>query len=359
MTLAKVATLKQLVAFHTVARLGSVSQAADELHLTQSAVSIQVASIEAAVGAPLLLRTGRGVRLTEAGELLDNYAERVLALWNEMGDGMASMLGAFSGTLRVGAVATSEYWLPSLLVAFANENPKVKLKLHTGNREEMVRSLAAQEIDVAVMGNPPDELKPTASSFAKNPMGFLAAPHHPLMSERKLTMARLAESNLLVRERGSGSRLTLMRLFREAGLHVRIGSELSSNEAIKQMCIAGFGPAYLSLHTCMLEMKAGLLALLPMPGNTVVREWYVVHSPTHPLPQVALAFEHFLQAQGQHRINGLLDAREALPGPALARRVSRAATSSAARAAALPPPAPPRSSTPTRAGRPRPRPTAR
>ncbi len=112
MSLAKVATLKQLAAFHTVARLGSVSLAATELHLTQSAVSIQIGSIEATVGTPLLLRTGRGVRLTEAGELLLSYAERVIALWNDMGDSMDTFLGAFSGTLRIGAVATTEYWLP-------------------------------------------------------------------------------------------------------------------------------------------------------------------------------------------------------------------------------------------------------
>lgn len=312
MALAKVATLKQLVAFHTVARLGSVSQAAEELHITQSAVSIQIASIEAAVGTPLLARTGRGVRLTEAGDLMLNYADRITALWNEMSDGMAGFLGAFSGTLRVGAVSTSEYWLPTLLVTFINENPKVKVKLHSSNRDDIVRSLAAQEIDVAVMGNPPDELKPTAFRFAKNPMGFLAAPSHPLMSLGKVGMADLAEANLLVRERGSGSRQTLMRLFREAGHHLRIGSELSSNEAIKQMCIAGFGPAYLSTHTCVLEMKAGLLALVPMAKNPIEREWFVVHSPSKQLPHVAYAFERFLRLRGQAKINDLLDRREAL-----------------------------------------------
>ena len=318
MSLAKVATLKQLSAFHTVARLGSISKAADALHLTQSAVSIQIGSIEETIGTPLLVRTGRGVRLTEAGELLQGYAERVIALWNEMGESMDTFLGAFSGTLRVGAVATTEYWLPSLLVAFASENPKAKLKLHTGNRDEIVRILAAQEIDVAVMGNPPDELKPTSTRFAKNPMGFLASPNHPLMAERRLTMAKLAEAHLLVRERGSGSRATLTRLFKEAGLNLRIGSELSSNEAIKQMCIAGFGPAYLSLHTCILEMKAGLLALLPMPRNTIEREWFVVHSPSvKDLPRVAFAFERFLRLRGQMKINQLLEARETLPGLAL------------------------------------------
>ncbi len=321
MSLAKVATLKQLSAFHTVARLGSITQAADALHLTQSAVSIQIGSIEETVGTALLVRTGRGVRLTEAGELLQGYADRVIALWNEMGESMDTFLGAFSGTLRVGAVATTEYWLPTLLVAFANENPKAKVKLHTGNRDEIVRSLAAQEIDVAVMGNPPDELKPTSTRFARNPMGFLATPNHPLMAERRLTMAKLAEAHLLVRERGSGSRATLTRLFKEAGLNLRIGSELSSNEAIKQMCIAGFGPAYLSLHTCVLEMKAGLLALLPMPRNTIERDWFVAHSPSaKQLPQVAFAFERFLRLRGQMKINQLLELRETLPGLALAER---------------------------------------
>ena len=178
--LSRIATLKQLYAFHTVARLGSISKAAQVLYLTQSAISIQIGSIEQALGTPLFMRTGRGVRLTEAGAMLRGYAERVIALWEEMGENMDAYVGAFSGTLRVGAVATTEYWFPSLLVAYANENPQAKVKLHVGNRDEIVRSLESQEIDVAVMGDPPDSLKPTATRFAKNLMGFMAAPGHPL-----------------------------------------------------------------------------------------------------------------------------------------------------------------------------------
>jgi len=303
MTLAKTASLRQLLTFQTVARLGSVSLAAEELHLSQSALSIQIASLEAAVGAPLVVRTGRGVRLTEAGDMLLNYADRLNALWNEASDEMATFLGAFSGTLRLGAVTTAEYWLPRLLVTFVNENPRVKLKLHVANRDEIVRSLAAQEIDIAVMGYPPDEFKVVAAAFAKNPMAFMAAPHHPLMADPALTMATLAEARLLVRERGSGSRTTVERLFKEAGLRMRIGSELSSNESIKQMCAAGFGPAYLSMHTCILEMNAGLLKLLPMANNPIEREWYVVHMASKQLPQVATAFEQFLRSKGQAEIH--------------------------------------------------------
>ncbi len=303
MSLAKTATLRQLLTFQTVARLSNVSLAAEELHLSQSAISIQIASLESSVGAPLVVRTGRGVRLTEAGDMLLSYADRLQGLWTEASDEMATFLGAFSGTLRMGAVTTSEYWLPRLLVTFVNENPRVKLKLHVANRDEIVRSLAAQEIDIAVMGYPPDEFKVVAAAFAKNPMAFMAAPHHPLMSDPTLSMATLADARLLVRERGSGSRTTVERLFREAGLRMRIGSELSSNESIKQMCAAGFGPAYLSMHTCILEMNAGLLKLLPMANNPIEREWYVVRMASRQLPQVAMAFEQFLRTKGQAEIH--------------------------------------------------------
>jgi len=302
MPLTKNATFRQLNAFHTVARLGSVSLAADELHLTQSAVSIQIAALEDSAGTPLLQRSGRGIRLTEAGELLAGYAHRITELWREAGEEMATLRGVFSGTLRVGAVTTAEYLLPPLLVSFANEHPKVKLKLQVGNRDEIVRLMAGQEVDLAIMGRPPAELKTEASAFAKHPMAFLGAPDHPLMNERQLTLAMLAESRILVRERGSGTRTTVERLFKDHKLALRIGSELSSNEAIKQMCAAGFGVAFLSMHTCVLELDAGRLQLLPLAGNPLQRDWYVMHLAARQLPQVAQAFESFLKLKGQAEV---------------------------------------------------------
>ena len=298
----RIASLRQLQTFHAVARLGNVTLAADELHLSQSAVSIQIGELEDTFGTKLVTRTGRGVRLTEAGEMLDRYADRMLALWAEAGDEMSAFLGEFSGTLKIGAVTTAEFFLPRLLVTFASENPRVKVKLHVDKRDAIVRSLATQEIDIAVMGKPPHELNVAAAPFSKNPVAFVAAPDHPLMSHKKLTMAVLAESRLLVREPGSGTRATVERLFKEAGLRLRIGSELSGNEAIKQMCAAGFGPAYLSLHTCILEIKAGILAILPMPDNPFLREWFVVRLFARQVPPLALAFERFLCHKGQSEV---------------------------------------------------------
>ncbi|MGY4831029.1 LysR family transcriptional regulator [Sphaerotilaceae bacterium SBD11-9] len=316
----KNATFRQLAALHAVSRLGSVSRAASELHLTQPAVSIQLKLLEESAGAPLLEKAGRGVRLTAAGELMADYAARILDLWREAGDEMAAQRGVFSGTLRVGAVTTAEYLLPPLLVAFAGHRPDVKVKLQVGNRDEIVRMLAGQEVDIAIMGRPPAELKTTAVAFAKHPMAFLASPNHPLMHQRKPTLADLVEAKLLVRERGSGTRTTLERLYKDAGEPLRIGSEMSSNEAIKHMCAAGFGVAFLSLHTCPLELGAGLLAVLPMAGNPLQRDWYAMHLAARRLPQVASAFKQFLADEGQGLIHAQLRAVPEKPARRVAAR---------------------------------------
>jgi DNA-binding transcriptional LysR family regulator len=303
MSLARNATFRQLATFDAVARLGSVSLAAAEMHLTQPAVSIQISGLEASAGTPLLQRSGRGIRLTEAGDLLAGYASRILGLWLEAGDEMAALQGEFSGTLRVAAVTTAEYLMPPLLVTFANANPKVKVKLQVGNRDAIVRMLARQEVELAIMGRPPGELTTGSHPFARHPMAFVAAPTHALMRDPRPGIERLADERILVRERGSGTRATVERLFKDAGLPMRIGSELSSNEAIKQMCAAGFGVAFLSLHTCTLEMNAGLIGLLPIRNNPIEREWHVMHLASHPLSQVAGAFEAFLRDHGQREID--------------------------------------------------------
>ncbi|RYF75029.1 MAG: LysR family transcriptional regulator [Comamonadaceae bacterium] len=303
MSLERNVSFRQLVALDAVARLGGVSLASEEMHVTQPAVSIQISALEAAVGTPLLQRAGRGVRLTEAGETMAGFASRILALWQEAGAEMLNLQGVFSGTLRIGAVTTAEYLMPPLLVLFGNANAKVKVKLAVGNRDAIVRMLAGQEIELAIMGRPPSELKTVAAPFARHPMAFVSSPDDPLMNDARPGIERLAEARILVRERGSGTRSTVERLFKDAALPLRIGSELSSNEAIKQMCAAGFGVAFLSLHTCVLEVRAGLLAVVPMRGNPIERDWYVMHLASRQLSQVAEAFKAFLLEEGQRHVD--------------------------------------------------------
>jgi LysR family transcriptional regulator, low CO2-responsive transcriptional regulator len=281
-----------------VARLGSVSRAAEELKLTQPAVSLQIRLLEEAAGSALLQRVGRGVQLTSAGEICCRCAQEILELWSSAADELAALGGELGGTLRIGAITTAEYLLPPLLVRFSEQRPQAKVQFKVGNRAEIIRMLSTHEIDLAVMGSPPRELRTNATSFARHPMAFVASPSHPLMRHKRLTLADLSGENLFLRERGSGTRSTIEKMFRAAGQTLHIGSELSSNEAIKQLVEAGLGIAFLSLHACSLEFQAGLLGMLPLADTPVERDWYVMNVSDKRLPLVAGLFRDFLVEHG-------------------------------------------------------------
>jgi DNA-binding transcriptional LysR family regulator len=293
------ASFRQLQSLVLVARLESVSKAAEAMHLTQPAVSLQLRTLEEITGTALTRKVGRSLQLTAAGEVMATFSERILHLWEQAGDELAALNGISSGTLRIGAVTTAEHLLPPLLVPFTMARPDVRLKLQVGNRVEIVNMLARQEIDLAIMGTPPRELRTNAARFARHPMGFVASPGHPLMRKKKVTLADVSGANLLVRERGSGTRTAVEKLFKEGGHPLNFGSEVSSNEAIKRMVSAGLGLGFLSVHACALEFQAGLIQLLPMAGNPVEADWHVMHLAGLPIPKVAAAFQDFVIDQGQ------------------------------------------------------------
>jgi len=241
MSISKSSSFKQLLTFHKVARLSSVSQAAEELCISQSAASIQLANLEEATGTKLINRTGRGIRLTPAGEKLLDISARMIDLWQEISDEMDSFLGDFTGTLRIGAVTTAEFWLPHVLVKFVNLYPKVQLKLKFANKEEIVRSLNSEEIDLAVTGGPPEGPAYLSQSFANNPTAFVAASQHPLMQMPLLDLSVLAGSKMLVREKGSGARASLERIFKNAGLKLSLLLSCPATSQSSNCALQGLG----------------------------------------------------------------------------------------------------------------------
>jgi LysR family transcriptional regulator, low CO2-responsive transcriptional regulator len=300
-------SFRQLEALLLVARHESVSRAADALHVTQPAISLQIRTLEDITGIALTRKVGRNIQLTAAGEVMLEFSERILRLWEQAGDELAALRGVTSGTLRIGAVTTAEHLLPPLLVPFTMERPDVRLKLQVGNRAEIVNMLARHEIDLAIMGTPPRELRTNAARFARHPMAFVASPAHKLMKKKKLTLNDVMAANLLVRERGSGTRTAIERLFREAGHPLNFGSEVSSNEAIKRMVSAGLGIGFLSVHACGLEFEAGLLAILPMQEHPVEADWHVMHLTDQPIPKVAAAFQDYVIEHGQELVRRELE----------------------------------------------------
>jgi DNA-binding transcriptional LysR family regulator len=301
------ASFRQLQALVLVGRHESVSRAAEEMHVTQPAISAQLRALEDLAGTALTRKAGRNIQLTAAGEVLLQFSERILQLWEQAGDELGELQGVSSGTLRIGAVVTAEHLLPSMLVKFTTERPNVRMKLHVGNRSEIVAMLSRKEIDLAIMGTPPREFRITAVRFAHHPMAFVASPRHQLMKKKRVTLDDVVQANLLVRERGSGTRTTVERVFKEGGQALHFGSEVSSNEAIKSMVAAGLGVGFVSVHACALEFEAGLIGILPMKESPVEGDWHVMHLADQPLPRIAAAFQDFMVTSGQDLIGTELE----------------------------------------------------
>jgi DNA-binding transcriptional LysR family regulator len=291
-------TLRQMRVFAAVARHLSFTRAAQELHLTQPAVSQQVSLLEEEVGMPLFEQLGRKIRLAPAGMELLRYATQVTELLREAGETLAAMRGLKRGVLKLGAVSTAKYFAPTLLSAFTPAYPEVTIKFTVANREEIVKLLGANELDLVIMGRPPRELDTTAEPFARHPFVIIASPEHPLTRRRHIPLKSLTRESFIIREQGSGTRASMEHVFRERAVPFRATMEVSSNETIKQAVMAGMGLSFISSHTIGLEAEAGKLAILDVAGLPVVRDWYVIHLREKILAPIASAFRGYLLQNG-------------------------------------------------------------
>ena len=265
-------TLRQLKIFEAVARHLSFSRAADELHLTQPAVSMQVRSLEEAAGLPLTEQVGKKIFLTEAGGELARHARVVAQQLREAEEALAAMKGLRGGLLNIAAVSTAKYFVPRLLAAFRDNHPEVELRLGVHNREAIVQQLADNEIDLAIMGRPPQEIETVSEPFADNPLVFIAAPDHPLARLKRIEPQRLAKEIFLLREPGSGTRAAMERFLTEHGVVPQRSVEMTSNETIKQAVMAGMGISFISERTIALELATHNIARLNVAGTPLKRQ---------------------------------------------------------------------------------------
>jgi len=293
------ATLRQLRTFAAVARLGTFVRAADELHLTPPAVSMQIKELEDEIGLPLFDRGARAATLTMTGEYLLVYVRRVLATLKEADDAMARLRGAEVGRVNIGMVSTATYFLPRVLARFRTEHRGVEMRLAVGNREQLVKQLQDAEVDLAVMGRPPRELAARAEPFAAHPHAVIAAPGHGLAVRREIPPSALAGEEFIVREEGSGTRAAMEQFFHDNHINPPRIMEMTSNETIKQAVIANMGLAFLSLHTAALEMETRQLCVLDVIGLPLVRRWHIVHLQSKPLSPAAEALRYFVLEQGE------------------------------------------------------------
>ncbi len=300
------ATLRQLRIFECAARHAHLGRAADELGLTQPAVSIQLTRLEAYAGAELFERAGRRKRLTETGAALLVEVRAILDRLREADEALGTLTGAGGGVLRVAATTTAEYFVPRLLAGFREKRPGLRIRLAVSNREAVIRDLGDGLADLAIMGRPPQDLTTAAAAFAPHPLAIVAAPDHPLVRRRRLPLSALAGDTFLIREPGSGTRLAMEQLFAEAGFVASERIEIGSNETIKQAVMAGMGVGFLSLHTVGLERSAGRLAVLRVEGTPVMRQWFVIHRHLQRLTAAAAGFRDHLVEAGAREIERAL-----------------------------------------------------
>jgi DNA-binding transcriptional LysR family regulator len=293
-------TFRQLRVFTEVSRLGSMARAAETLHLTPPAISMQIKEIETQVGLSLFDREGRQVSLSTAGEYFLVHAKRLLAALRDTENAMARFKKLESGLLTVGMVSTAKYFVPRLLARFRRDHPGVDVRLVVANnREQLIVLMQSGEIDLSVMGRPPKEIATRSEAFAAHPMVFVGPPGHPLLRVGHPPVAALAPYPFIVRELGSGTRAAMQQFFAEHRFEPQITMEMSSNETIKQAVMADMGISFLSLHTVGLELRSGLLVMLDVEHTPVMRTWNVVHLESKVLSPAAEAFRYFVIENGE------------------------------------------------------------
>jgi DNA-binding transcriptional LysR family regulator len=268
--------LNHLFLFRAVAEAGSFSRAAESVHVSQPAISMQVAELEAQLDLTLFHRLPRGVKLTAAGQLLFGYAQRLGALADEAQRAMAELKGLHRGRLSIGASTTiGVYLLPDLLGEYRRRYPEIDLQFDIANTEQIVNRLVDGTLDAGLTeGLPPNRDELDNVIFLRDELVPIVRPDHPGLAtgSEPLTLRELCAEPMILREPGSGTREVIEgALAKRRQKLQRIAMVLGSTEAIKRAVAAGLGVAIVSHLTIQTELALGRLAILSVRGFQLTR----------------------------------------------------------------------------------------
>lgn len=291
-------TLRQLALFEAVAQHLSFTRAAQEFHLSQPAVSMQVRQLEENVGLPLFDKLGKKIQLTEAGEELYYYSQKISRELQEAGEVMEELKGVQRGHLRISVATTANHFATRTLAAFISAHQGTRFSLDVTNRKKLLEQLANSETDLVIMGEPPMDESLESIPFMENPLVAIASAAHVLAGKTEpIPVARIARENFVVREAASGTRAAMERFFKSHNLPLHAGIEMTSNEAIKHAVEAGLGLGIVSVHTLELELETRRLVVLNVEDLPIMRHWYIVQRKGKRLSPVGKAFHEFLLSE--------------------------------------------------------------
>jgi len=288
-------TFRQLQVYKAVYDLRSYSQAGDLLGLSQPAVSSQIRQLEQGLGTPLFEYIGRKLYTTAAGERLYLAVKGIFAEVQDLQTELAALTGHVAGDLRITAVNTAQYVVPYLLRPFLDLNPKVRISVRVVNRATAVERLGDNADDLVIMGMVPDGRGLISIPFLDNELIPVVPAEHPLLAKASVTPEEFLNSQLLLREAGSGSRLALEVHCHDDRIKMPEAMILGSNDAIKHAVIAGLGVAVLPKLSILPELELGTLREVTIRGFPLRRSWCLVHPANKHLTPAARSFVEYIQ----------------------------------------------------------------
>lgn len=269
-------TLHQFHVFKTVADLQSVSGAAQILHMTQPAVSNLLKQLELALSVKLTEIVGRKLHLTQEGQLVLTYINRIQEDMDEMHHQLSLIKGKVSGCLKVACVSTAKYFMPALLGRFKKRFPDVMVLMSVGNRFEIIERLKNNQDDFVIMSHLPEHIPVNTSPFFEDKLVIVSSIDNPLSQKKQIPLHDLESCSWIIREEGSGTRIAMLDYFKKNQFTPRIDMQIGNNEAIKQLVIAGLGISMISRQSIETEISANQIAILDVIGLPINHKWQMV-----------------------------------------------------------------------------------
>ncbi|WP_338257216.1 LysR family transcriptional regulator [Dictyobacter halimunensis] len=289
--------LQNLRVFLKVAELEHITRAAEELHLTQPAVTKIIQSLEQEAHLDLVERQGRRIVLTHAGRVLQSYARQMFSLEREMDDALAALRDVHRGEIKLAANTTAGvYLLPSIVARFRALYPQIALNISILNSQEIIDHILDWSLDFGIVEGEVEHLPESLNVrfFTRDTLILVAPPNHPWRGRDRVSAAGLGDHALLVREPGSGVRDMLERELTCRDIVLKPLLTLTDNEAIKQMVMNGVGAAVVSFLTVQRELASGDLVQIPLADMELRPELSFIQRPEKQLSRAAQAFFSFL-----------------------------------------------------------------
>lgn len=298
-------TLHQLQIFQKIVQTKSITRAAEELHLTQPALSIQLKNFQSQFNIPLTEVIGRQLYITDFGYEIAAAAEKILEQVYAINYKTMAYKGALTGKLKISVVSTGQYIMPFFLSNFLKQHEGIELKMDVTNKSKVMQSLEQNEVDFALVSVLPDQPKVHAIELAENKL-YLIGNSKEKFQKKPYTKSIFQQLPLIYRENGSGTRLVMERYIQKNKLPVQKKMELTSNEAVKQAVIAGLGYSIMPIIGIRNELKNGDLQIIPVQGFPIESKWHLIWLRNKKFSPAAEAYLQFLKKEKHNIIGELL-----------------------------------------------------